>query len=205
MDMTQKDDVRYNLAEGIHKEAKWLHSLVENILNLTRLQDGRLTLSKQTEAVEEVVGSAVSHIQRSCPEREITVSVPDELLLVPMDAKLIEQVLINLLENAVKHTLPEQEISVSVTADKANNYIVFTVADRGEGIDPVDLPNIFQMFYTSGLKHADSQYGIGLGLSICDAIIKAHGGSIEAQNRTEGQGAVFIFKLPMEGNESELL
>ncbi len=205
MDMTQKDDVRYNLAEGIHKEAKWLHSLVENILNLTRLQDGRLTLSKQTEAVEEVVGSAVSHIQRSCPEREITVSVPDEFLLVPMDAKLIEQVLINLLENAVKHTLPEQEISVSVTADKANNYIVFTVADRGEGIDPVDLPNIFQMFYTSGLKHADSQYGIGLGLSICDAIIKAHGGSIEAQNRTEGQGAVFIFKLPMEGNESELL
>jgi two-component system sensor histidine kinase KdpD len=83
MDMTQKDDVRYNLAEGIHKEANWLHSLVENILSLTRLQDGRLTLSKQTEAVEEVVGSAVSHIQRSCPEREITVSVPDELLWFP--------------------------------------------------------------------------------------------------------------------------
>jgi two-component system sensor histidine kinase KdpD len=205
MDMTESDDARYNLAKGIYKEANWLHSLVENILSLTRLQDGRLALSKQTEAVEEVVGSAVSHIQRNWPEREITVSVPDELLLVPMDAKLIEQVLINLLENAVKHTLPDQEISITVKEDMGDNYIVFTVADRGKGIDPVDLPNIFQMFYTSSLKHSDSQYGIGLGLSICDAIIKAHGGSIEAHNRTDGQGAVFIFKLPMEVNENELL
>lgn len=122
-----------------------------------------------------------------------------------MDAKLIEQVLINLLENAVKHTLPEQEISVSVTEDKRNDCVVFTVADRGEGIDPVDLPNIFQMFYTSNLKHADSHYGIGLGLAICDAIIKAHGGSIVARNRTDGQGAMVIFKLPMEMNQNELL
>lgn len=205
MDMSKKDEVAYSLAEGIYKEANWLHSLVENILSLTRLQDGRMPLSKQMEAVEEVVGSAVSHIQRSNPEREIIVNVPDQLLFVPMDAKLIEQVIINLLENAVKHTLPEQEISVSVKEDMKNNYIVFTVADRGKGIDPLDLPNIFKMFYTSNLKHSDSQYGIGLGLSICDAIIKAHGGTIEAHNRTDGQGAVFIFKLPMEVNDNELL
>jgi len=205
MDMTQKDNKLYSLAKGINKEACWLFSLVENILNLTRLQDGKLALRKQREAVEEVVGSAVSHVIRRYPEREITVHVPDELLLVPMDAKLIEQVLINLLENAVKHTSEEQEISISVTEDKQKNDVVFTVADRGEGIDPDDLPNIFQMFYTSSLKHADSRHGIGLGLSICDAIIKAHGGSIEAHNRTDGQGAVFIFRLPMEVKSNEVL
>lgn len=198
MDMTQKSDTCYRLAEDIYKEALWLHSLVENILNLTRLQEGKLALSKELEAVEEVVSSAVGHILHRYPEREINVSVPNELLMVPMDAKLIEQVLINLLDNAVKHTLPDQEISVSVTENKQNNCAVFTVADRGEGIDPADLPNIFKMFYTSSLKHADSRYGIGLGLSICDAIIRAHGGSIEAHNRTDGQGAIFIFKLPME-------
>ncbi|HQA59802.1 MAG TPA: DUF4118 domain-containing protein [Tepidanaerobacteraceae bacterium] len=205
MHMIQRNDTLYSLAEDIYKEALWLHSLVENILNLTRLQDGKLVISKDMEAVEEVVGSAVGHILRRYPEREIEVSVPDEFLMVPMDAKLIEQVLINLLENAVKHTLPEQEISVSVTEDKRNDCVVFTVADRGEGIDPVDLPNIFQMFYTSNLKHADSHYGIGLGLAICDAIIKAHGGSIVARNRTDGQGAMVIFKLPMEMNQNELL
>lgn len=205
MDMTQKDDPRYCLVKGIHKDADWLHSLVENILNLTRLQDDKLALSKQMEAAEEVVGSAVSHISRRFPEREITVSVPGELLLVPMDAKLIEQVLINLLDNAVKHTLPEGQISVFVTEDKKNNCAVFSVDDRGKGITPTDLPNIFQMFYTSGLKHADSHHGIGLGLPICEAIIKAHGGSIEAYNRTDGQGAKFVFMLPMEVNHNELL
>ncbi len=205
MDMTQRNDACYGLAEDIYKEALWLHSLVENILNLTRLQDGKLVISKEMEAVEEVVGSAVGHILHRYPEREITVRVPDEFLMVPMDAKLIEQVLINLLENAVKHTLPEQEISVLVTEDKQNNCVVFSVADRGEGIDPVDLPHVFQMFYTSSLKHADSHHGIGLGLTICEAIIKAHGGSIEARNRPDGQGAMIIFKLPMEMNQNELL
>ncbi len=196
MDMTQKEDSRYGLVKGIHQDAQWLHSLVENILNLTRLQDGKLTLRKQTEAAEEVVGSAVSHILRRFPKREITVSVPDELLLVPMDARLIEQVLINLLDNAVKHTLPGENISVFVTADKINHCAVFSVSDSGKGIAPADLPNLFQTFYTSGHKRADSQQGIGLGLPICDAIVKAHGGSIEVHNHTDGPGAKFVFTLP---------
>lgn len=99
-------------------------------MNLTRLQDGKLALSKQMEAAEEVVGGAVSHISRRLPERKLTVSVPDELLLVPMDAKLIEQVLINLLDNAAKHTLPEQKISVSVTEDKKQLRCVFLSRKR---------------------------------------------------------------------------
>ncbi|MEA4895925.1 MAG: DUF4118 domain-containing protein [Oscillospiraceae bacterium] len=196
MDMTDMEDPRYSLAHGIHKDADWLHSLVENILSLTRLQDGRLTITKQPEAAEEVIGGAVSHIMKRYPEYEITVSVPEEVLIVPMDAKLIEQVLINLLDNAIKHTPPDREISVS--ASEEIHSATFSVADRGCGIALLDLPNIFQMFYTTGSAEADAQRGVGLGLTICEAIIKAHGGTIEGHNRTDGQGTEFVFTLPME-------
>jgi two-component system sensor histidine kinase KdpD len=203
MGMTQKDDPRYSLAEGIHKDADWLHSVVENILSLTRLHDGKLIINKQLEAVEEIIGVAVNHVMQRSPEHEIGVSVPNDLLLVPMDAKLLEQVLVNLLDNAAKHTTPEEEISVSVTEDKETHMAVFTVKDRGTGITADDLPNIFQAFYTSHSKRADVGHGVGLGLAICDAIIRAHDGSIEAHNRKDGRGAEFIFRLPMEDDIDE--
>ncbi|MEA4895361.1 MAG: DUF4118 domain-containing protein [Oscillospiraceae bacterium] len=196
MDMTGTDDPRYSLAQGIHKDADWLHSLVENILSLTRLQDGRLTITKQPEAAEEVIGGAVGHIMKRYPEYEISVNIPEEVLIVPMDAKLIEQVLINLLDNAVKHSPPEHEISVSTV--KEENMAVFSVADRGCGIAVSDLPNIFKMFYTTRSGEADAQRGVGMGLTICEAIIKAHGGTIGGHNRSGGQGAEFVFTLPME-------
>lgn len=205
MDMTQRDDPRYSLAQGIHKDANWLHAMVENILNLTRLQDGKLMINKQMEAVEEIVGGAVGHVSRRSPEHEITVNVPGELLLAPMDARLIEQVLINLLDNALKHTLVTNPISISVTEDTKANCAIFSVADRGAGIAAPDLPNLFNIFYTSQLKHTDAHRGIGLGLAICDAIIKAHGGSIKARNRIDGPGAEFVFTLPLEGDGNELL
>ena len=197
IDMSNQNDPRYELSKQIYSDAQWLRSLVENILSLTRLQDGKLILNKQLEAVEEVVGSAVYHIDQRSAEHEIKVSIPDELLLAPMDAKLIEQVLINLIDNAIKHTPPGGEISVTVTADKDVGCAVFSVTDRGEGIAEEDLPNIFKMFYTAHTKYADAQHGIGLGLPICDAIVKAHGGNISAHNREDGPGAQFIFTLPM--------
>jgi len=205
MGMTRKDDPRYSLAEEIHKDADWLHSLVENILSLTRLQDGKLIIKKQLEAVEEVIGVAVNHIMKRSPEYEISVKVPNELILVPMDANLIEQVLVNLLDNAIKHVSPEDEIEISVIEDEKTHMAIFTVSDKGTGIAADDLPNIFQMFYTSRSKRADVGHGVGLGLAICDAIIKAHGGSIEAHNRNDGRGAEFIFKLPTEVNNNEQL
>jgi two-component system sensor histidine kinase KdpD len=146
--------------------------------------------------VEEVVGGAVNHITQRSPGHEIIINIPSELFLVPMDAKLIEQVLINLLDNSIKHTPSGNDISVTVTKDERTDFAVFTVADRGEGIAEADLPNIFQMYYTSRTKHADAQHFIGLGLAICDAIVKAHGGNIEAHNRSDGEGAEFIFTLP---------
>lgn len=203
MDMTETDDPRYALASDIQKDADWLRSMVENILHLTRLQDGKLALEKQLEAIEEVIGEAVNQVAKRSPDYEIAVSVPDELLLVPMDAKLIEQVIINLLDNAIKHTKPENEISILAELNENTSMIKFTVRDRGMGISEKDLPNIFQMFYTSYAKHSDGGYGIGLGLAICETIIKAHGGNIEAHNRTDGQGAEFVFTLPMEEENNE--
>ena len=198
-DMSREDDPRHALAQGIWNDADWLRSLVENILNLTRLEDGRLVLQKQPEAVEEIIANALEHIAKRAPEREIGVDIPEDLLLVPMDARLIVQVLVNLLDNAIKHTAPEREIRIAVQRDGTD--AVFCVADRGDGISPEDLPYIFRTFYTSRHNRADAKRGIGLGLAICDAIVKAHGGTIWAENRTDG-GALFRFTLPMEVAEN---
>lgn len=198
MGMAEKQDERYVLAENIYKDAAWLHALVENILNLTRMQDGRLVLEKQMEAVEEVIEMAVTAIGKRAPERDIAVEIPDEVLLVPMDAKLIGQVLINLLDNAVKHTTVEEEICLTVSVNEKTKEAVFSVADEGCGIAREDLPNIFKMFYTTSQKGADTDRGMGLGLAICKSIITAHGGRIWAENRSDRTGAQFTFTLPME-------
>lgn len=198
--MSTPEDPRGKLAREIWSDADWLRSLVENILSLTRLEEGQLCIEKQPEAVEEIVGSALAHMEKRAPQYAIAVNVPPQLLIAPMDAKLIVQVLINLLDNAVKHTPPGGEISVSV--EEAGGQAVFHIADRGEGIAPEDLPQIFQRFYTTARKATDAKRGIGLGLAICDAIVRAHGGDIRAQNRPGG-GAEFIFSLPMEGNAGE--
>lgn len=215
--MTDLNDPRYEHIEQIYKDANWLHALVENILGLTRLQDGRLVLNKQEEAVEEIVGAALRQFARRAPDRALDVHVPDELLLVPMDAKLISQVLINLLDNAHKHSEPQSVIHLTVDIERSESspsspsspssdsslsnearaWARFTVQDEGEGIAAVDLPHLFQMFYTAKGKQADSELGIGLGLAICQAIVEAHGGKITAENNEDGPGASLCFTLPL--------
>ena len=195
--MTEPDDSRRELIKGIRDEADWLRSLVENILNLTRLQDDSVALSKQPEVLEEIVGGAIHRVSQRSPNHQITVNMPDELLFVPMDAKLIEQVLINLLDNAVRHTPPGK--GISVTVEKEAEIVRITVLDEGEGIGAEHLENLFQSFYTTREKHSDASHGIGLGLAICKTIINAHGGDILARNRKDISGAEFTFTLPMEG------
>lgn len=200
IDMTEEQDMRRQLAQDIYEDADWLHGLVENILNLTKFQDGHLALKKEPQAVEEVIGAALSVLKKRAPDREIEVDIPDTLLLIPMDARLIAQVLVNLLDNAVKHTSKEQEIRIVVCAEEKN--VLFTVSDRGSGIPQAALPKLFQMFYTTSKKESATQKGIGLGLPICQSIIEAHGGSITAKNR-EGGGAEFTFSLPMGDEKDE--
>ncbi|MGN0645134.1 sensor histidine kinase [Gemmiger sp.] len=197
MDMTDKDDRRQPLLRGIYQDADWLREMVENILSLTRLQDGRLSVHKEPQAIEEIIGSAVTRLERSWPDREIQVETPEEFRLVPMDAGLIQQVLTNLLENALKHTTPGEE--VRLCARYTGTDLEVTVQDEGEGIAPQDLPHLFQLFYTATCRSTDARRGIGLGLTICQTVVRAHGGTITARNRTDRQGAEFTFTLPLQG------
>lgn len=198
LDMTDPCSPPYTIVTDMHKEAIWLHSLVENILSLTRLQDGSLSLCKQVEAVEEIVAGAVQRMAKREPECVIHVDMPEKLILAPMDAKLIEQVLINLLNNAVLHANVKDPVDIIVSENAAEKTVQFVVQDRGVGIVPEDLPHIFEMFYTRGRGHADAGQGIGLGLAICQTIVQAHGGRITGENREDGPGARFTFTLPAE-------
>ncbi|SHI20269.1 two-component system, OmpR family, sensor histidine kinase KdpD [Sporobacter termitidis DSM 10068] len=185
---------RDQLLADIREESQWLIRLVENILSVTRIKDGTASVSKVPEAAEEVAAEAVSRLRKRFPGRKIRVKVPEELLLVPMDATLIVQVLINLLENAVKHSGDGTEVDVVVR--KAGNDAVFEVLDNGEGIAERDLPYVFDSGVSERKRSADASRGMGIGLSICMSIIKAHGGKMEAANRSGG-GAVFRFTLPL--------
>ena len=130
-----------------------------------------MVIKKQPEAVEEIVGGAIAQMAGRSPGREIQVEVPEEVLMVPMDARLIMQVLINLLDNAVKHTPPEAEIKITVKKDLAGENAVFCVADRGEGIAPEDLPRIFEKGYTGCNGRADKR-STGIGLYLCRQIME---------------------------------
>ena len=160
--------------------------------------EAETTGTKEPEAAEEVIEAAVSLTARRHPDWEFAVDVPGELVLVPMDARLVEQVLLNLLDNAVRHTETGSEIGVSLTTDREAGQAVFTVSDRGSGIAEADLPHIFQAFYTDAAGDSESARSMGLGLAICETVVKAHGGVISARNRTDGPGAEFTFTIPME-------
>lgn len=199
-----KDQETLEIAEGIREDADWLTRLVENILNLTRIQEKRLSSAMKSEIVEEVVSSAISRVQWYTAQHNITASVPDEALFVPMDSRLIEQVLINLLDNAIKHGNPDSHIYISI--QKKDHKVWFEVSDNGGGIHEKSLSKIFDMFYTEKENNTDAKRGIGLGLTICREIIKLHHGELTAENNCDG-GATFRFYLnadcPPEDNFRE--
>lgn len=184
-----------NLAEGIFEETIWLTQMVENILSLTKIEEGRLILREQPEAVEEIVGEAIKHARKFAGQRKILADIPEEVLLVSMDGKLILQVLVNLLDNAIKHTQDDGIIQIKVHAD--NNRVWFSVADNGSGIKPQDMSYLFDSFYIAKDVSRTSRSGIGLGLSIVRAIVQAHGGRVYAENNKSG-GAFFRFYLPVK-------
>lgn len=184
-------------ANRIQGSAKWLHSLVENILNLTRLQDDEFKLNKIPEALEEVVATAIGHVLELYPERDVEAVIPEEFIMAPMDAKLIEQVIINLISNAIKHSEIEDQIEVEIYMDKPAKLAWCAVRDGGKGIAKEEFDHIFKSFYTGDAS------GFGLGLVICETIVDAHGGTIMARNRKDRSGAEFIFSLPLDNNGEE--
>ncbi len=195
LDTVEKDTLREVLSD-ISSEAMWLSSLVENLLNMTRIQDGRLTVTKKEELVDEVVADALAKVMKRGKGREVEVDKPTELLFVPMDAQLILQVIINLVDNAFRHTQAGSRVALRYMADAEN--FTLAVSDDGGGIPNDKIGRVFEPFFTQGSAPGDKQRGMGLGLSICKSIVEAHGGAIRAENNAGG-GASFTFTLPLRG------
>lgn len=190
------DEEKKELIGHVREEAQWLVRLVENILSITRINNGAVCLKKYPEAAEEIVSEAVTKFKKN-QNMPVQVSVPDELLMVPMDATLIEQVLVNLMENVVNHAREATGIRLSV-ARMENGLVRFCVEDNGKGIDADVLPKLFEeLFPHAGEKNADGRRNMGIGLSACMSIVRAHGGTMSAENREQG-GACVCFDLPME-------
>ena len=182
------------LYDSIYDDAIWLNGLVENLLTITRTENGTMKLNIQPELVSDAIEEALRHLDRNAEKRKIVTDLQDDLLLAQMDSALIVQVLINLVNNAVKYTPEEAKITIGAKAE--GNMALLWVEDEGQGVPEGTEDKVFDMFYT-GVKHsADSRRGIGLGLSLCRSIVQAHGGEIWMMN-ARPHGAKVSFTLPI--------
>ena len=181
------------LYSDIYDDSLWLINLVENILSVTRIEDGTMHLNLSTELMDEVVTEALRHINRKSVEHKIKVTFDEEFILARMDARLIVQVFINMIDNAVKYTPVGSEIGIRIRKEKG--MVVTDISDNGPGIPKEEKSKIFNMFYTVNIKIADSRRSMGLGLALCKSIITAHGGEINVYDNTP-HGTVFRFTLP---------
>ena len=188
------EDTKMQIYTDIFDDSEWLISLVENLLSVTRIEEGRMNFNKSIELVDEITEEALRHIGRKSTEHKISVIHKDELLLANADAKLIVQVLINLIDNAIKYTPVGSEIKV--ITEKKNGYASISVIDNGNGIPDNIKPHVFEMFYTGDNRIADSRRSLGLGLALCKSIIGAHGGELTLTDN-QPQGCNFTFTLPL--------
>lgn len=188
------------LVGDIKEEAQWLIRIVENLLSVTRINGENARINKEEEIVEEIISSAVLKFKKRFPEVEVEVEMPQEFLLVPMDGILIEQVLVNLLENSVLHGKTISLIKIVITREGERLY--FAVQDDGQGIEESVLPVMFEgNFQRMEEEESDSKRNMGIGLSVCMSIVKAHKGDMKAENVSAG-GAKVSFWLPMEEKEN---
>ena len=188
-------ETRRQIYTDIREDSEWLISLVENLLSVSRMGDGKSDIRMSAELVSDVIDEAVRRTEKNASEHKLTVKESDGILLARMDARLIVQVLINLIDNAIKYTESGSEIEIS--AVEKDNEIAITVADNGHGIADEIKPRVFDMFYTGAEKIADSRRSLGLGLALCKSIVNAHGGEITVSDN-KPHGAVLTFTLPKE-------
>jgi two-component system sensor histidine kinase KdpD len=186
---------RRGLLETILEESQRMSRLIGNLLDMIRVESGALQVQKEWQPLEEPVGVALIRLDDRLRDHPVTVTLPPDLPLVPLDTVLIEQVFINLLENAVKYTPAGTPIEISAVV--TDGVVRVDVADRGPGLPPGEEARIFEKFHR--VPSAAVAGGIGLGLTICRGIVTAHGGRIWAENRADG-GAVFRFTLPLAGS-----
>ena len=187
------EETRLQVFTDIFDDSQWLISLVENLLSVTRIEEGRMNFNMSVQLMDEVIDEALKHINRKGVEHNITIECEDGLLLARMDAKLIIQVIINLVDNAIKYTPVGSDIKI--TSENKNGYVSVSVTDNGNGIPDHMKPRIFEMFYTGDNKIADSRRSLGLGLALCKSIIHAHGGDIILTDN-KPNGCIFTFTIP---------
>ncbi len=185
---------RRQLYTSIYDDSMWLANLVENLLSVSRIENGTIRLKMEPELLEEVFQEALTHLDRKAKEHTITVELPDDMLMAKMDARLIVQVVINIVNNAIKYTPPGSHVQVS--ARKRGESVEVRIADDGPGISDEAKAKLFDMFYTANNARGDGRRGLGLGLSLCRSIVQAHGGSITVEDNYP-KGAIFSFTLPL--------
>lgn len=198
--LMEKSDVlseekKQEIYRSVYEDAMWLVNLTENLLSITRIENGTLALRMEAELVEDVICEALRHLGRSAQEYKISVELEDDLLMARMDARLIVQVIINIVNNALKYTPVGSE--VKIYAEKKGNQAQISIADNGPGIPEASKEHLFDMFYTVSTGKSDNHRGLGLGLSLCRSIVMAHGGEIAVSDNIP-HGAVFSFTLPLE-------
>ncbi|MBR3235565.1 MAG: DUF4118 domain-containing protein, partial [Atopobiaceae bacterium] len=186
---------RTQLLRDIYDDASWLKQVVENLLAVTRLEDGDVRLNTDIELVDDVIEEAMRHVSKDADEHHIVVVPSSELLLARMDPQVIVQVIVNLVNNAITHTQPGS--TITILSRREGPMVAVEVADDGPGVSEADKDQIFELFYTAGDRGADSGRSMGLGLPLCRSIVRAHGGTIRVEDALP-HGARFIFTLPAE-------
>ena len=199
MEGSMTDEEKRTIVENIENDASWLLNMVENLLSVTWINNATAKVTKYIEPVDEVVSSAVARFRKRFPGAELRVFLPDRVVMVMMDAMLIEQVLINILQNAYTHAKSVKPVELRVTED--DKRVWFFIKDYGIGIDEKKIETIFdgEDYLKDQDSKADGHKGMGIGLSICKTIVSAHGGDIKARNHNEG--SEFYFYLPKEKEE----
>ena len=188
-------EMQLKLLSDVRGDALWLNRMVENLLSVTRVDGDKVRLSKNSTVLEELIDALLVKFYKHYPNQRVNVRIPDDFVSVPMDPVLIEQVLMNLLENAVFHAFGMKNLWLTV--EIVGHRAVFTVADDGCGIPSERLPDLFTGLLDSEAPVDSARSNMGIGLSVCSTIVKAHGGEIRAENRVSG-GAAFCFTLELE-------
>ena len=191
-DITLDKHSKKELIKTIYEEAEHLNEIIRNVLDMTRLESGAIVVKKEWQSIEEIIGVVLNRFSEKLKDHPLSINLSVDLPLIPFDALLIEQVLMNLLDNAIKYTPKETPLDLSAML-KGGSLLV-ELADRGPGIPHGEEKRIFEKF----VRGSTARGGIGLGLTICQTIITAHGGNIWAENRPGG-GTVFRFTLPITG------
>ena len=189
------EEKKQRLYADIYDDSMWLINLVENLLSVTRIENGTINICLQPELLDEVINEALKHLNRKSTEHKIIVQLEDDLLMAKMDSRLMIQVMINIIDNAIKYT--KEGSTIAISAFRKESFIQVEIADDGNGIADNAKEHLFDMFYTVDNHYGDGRRSLGLGLSLCKSIVTAHGGTIGIRDN-QPKGAVFFFTLQAE-------